>query len=262
MSKNTEGGIRKVDQFVTYEVPSTLKEVVTQINGENGSPWSGKEWCAFGTSITDTSYMNTETGEVTGKYVPFLAELSGAIVTNKGIAGGTLGRGGIHGGSGNILDRILSTDLSSYDLITIEGFVNDFACAITIGDIGDTANTTFCGALHQALAYCLENSHAEVVLITESTGKEYTLQGGTTVSYEILEKNSLGVYQQAYNDAIIKMGQYYGVHVINAGGMSQINQYHPEFIIDQIHHTSLGGEQYAKTIWEELKQIKPLKVSE
>lgn len=78
---------------------------------------------------------------------------------------------------------------------------------------------------------------------------------------QFFAKNSLDLYQQAYNDAMIRIGQYYGVHVIDAGGKSQINQYHPEYIIYQIHHTTLGGEQYAKTIWEELKNISPAKTA-
>ena len=257
MSKNSEGGISYGDQYIQFKQKQTLKSVVEDIvgNDSSGSQWRNKKWVAFGTSITNTSSINPETGESYGKYVPALADLSGMTVTNRGIAGGTMGSGGIHGGSHNILDAILnSNDLDDFDLITIEGFVNDYACAISIGDIGDTAYTTFCGALHQAISYCLANSHAQVVLITESTGRQYTVSGAE-VDYRILKKNSLDLYQQAYNDAMIRMGQYYGVHVIDAGGKSQINQYHPEYLADHIHHSSEGGQQFANAIWEELKNI-------
>ena len=264
VSKNTAASVTAGDQFVTYTNRQPIKEIVEDvINNGSSSQWNNKRWCAFGTSITDTSYINQETGEVSGKYVPFLAQYSGLSVTNRGIAGGTIGSGGIHGGSSNILNAILnSNDLDTFDIITLEGFVNDFAAAVSIGQIGDTSNTTMYGALHQAISYILAHSHAEVILITETTGQEYTLSGGTTVSYKILRKNSLDLYQQDYNDVIIRIGQFYGVHVIDAGGKSQINQYHPEYIIDQIHHTTLGGEQYAKTVWEELKNIMPAKVAE
>ena len=263
MSKNTQGGITKTDQYVNYTGIKTIKTAVEELMSSGGTnPWIDKKWCAFGTSITDTSYINQETGEPTGKYVPFLAQYSGLQVTNRGIAGGTIGSGGIHGGSSSILNAILnSNDLDTFDVITLEGFVNDFAAAVSIGEIGDTENTTMYGALHQAISYMLQHSHAEIILITETTGKVYTPSGGTQVSYNILQKNSLDLYQQDYNDVIIRIGQFYGVHVIDAGGKSQINQYHPEYIIDQIHHTTLGGEQYAKTIWEELKNITPAKVS-
>lgn len=233
------------------------------VTGTNiGKQWSGKKWFAFGTSITDTSYMNSETGEVTGRFVPYLAEYSGLIVTNCGIAGGCIGSGGIHGGTSNILNRILATDLSGADLITIEGFVNDFACAVAVGDIGDTEETTLCGALYQAIKHCLETSKATVVLLTESYGKEYTLKSGDKANYRIDKRNSLGLLQKDYNDAIVKMGAYMGVPVIDCGANSQINNFHPEYIVDQIHHTELGGKQYATTIWRELQYITPLEVSE
>lgn len=233
---------------------------------ENATPWNGKVWHAFGTSITDTTYINGETGNPTGQYVPYLAEMSGLGVVNHGIAGGTLGKGGTHGGSANILSAILSADLAGADLITIEGFVNDYACAVDIGTVGDDGGTdsvensntiTLCGALYRAIKYCLENSSAQVVLITESTGRVFTLKNGTSVNYNVAKKNSLDKTQNEYNQAIIDVGRYMGVHVIDAGGKSQIGQFCPEYLADHIHHSALGGKQYATVIWDELKNISP-----
>lgn len=233
------------------------------------SAWHGKNWYCFGTSITDTSYKNAETGTPTGKYVPYLAEMSGLNVTNNGIAGGTIGKGGTYGGSAGILNRILSTDLSNADLITIEGFVNDFACEVPIGELGDTGGTdavadmqtiTICGALYRAVKHCLETApNALVVLLTESTGKEYVMTStGNPANYRFdLFKGEKNLCQKDYNDAIIGMGRFMGVRVIDAGGKSQINCFNPEYIIDQIHHTELGGKQYATVIWDELKNISP-----
>lgn len=55
------------------------------------------------------------------------------------------------------------------------------------------------------------------------------------------------------------MGQYFGCHVIDAGGKAQINNFHPNYLVDHIHHSWAGGWQYAATIWEELKHIHPNK---
>lgn len=231
------------------------------------TPWTGKRWFAFGTSITDTGYTNAETGTPTGKYVPYLAEMSGMVVEDHGIAGGTIGKGGTHGGSANILNEILTTDLSNADLITIEGFVNDFACAVPLGELGDDGGTdaiadtetiSICGALYRAVKHCLETApNALVILLTESTGKEYTLKNGQSANYCANKKSSLGLFQKDYNDKIIEMGRLMGVRVIDAGSKSQINCFNPEYIIDQIHHTELGGKQYATVIWDELKNISP-----
>ena len=258
--KKTNAGIigNVTKQFVLYNANTQIKNIVSD-EYPDYNPWRYKKWCAFGTSLTDTSFMNTETGEVTGKYVPFLAETSQMFVTNRGIAGGTLGSGGVSGGSSTILNAILnSSDLSSYDLITVEGFVNDFACGVAIGSIGDTANTTMYGAMYQAIKYIQENSNATLVFITDSTGRYYEFtQSSGTGDYRVTRQNGLNLLQQDYNNAVIKCCQYYGVPVIDAGGRSQIDQYRPQYIIDQIHHTTLGGKQYAQTIWAELKNIYP-----
>ena len=224
--------------------------------------WKNKKWIAFGTSITDTTYVNKETGEVTGKYVPYLVNMSEMTVENYGIAGGTLGRNGVWGGSGNILDKILNTDVSNADLITIEGFVNDFAAGITIGNINDTENTTFYGSLYQAVNYCQKNSKAVVVLIGDTTGRKYTFTGsvnhGVTVDYTYNSyKDNLGTYQSSYNEAMKKFAEHCGCFFID-GVKSEINCNHPEYLIDHLHHTELGGKQFAKTIWSELKNIYPL----
>lgn len=119
-----------------------------------------------------------------------------------------------------------------------------------------------CGALYRAVKHCLETApNALVILLTESTGKEYTMtagnSAGTTVNYVVSKKNYLDKYQKDYNDAIMEMGRFMGVRVIDAGSKSQINCFNPEYIIDQIHHSELGGRRYATVIWDELKNISP-----
>jgi hypothetical protein len=235
---------------ITYEKQNSSSDVVET------NHWKGKKWYAFGTSITDTSYMNTESNSVTGKYVPYLADESGMIVTNYGKAGGCIASGGVHGGTADILTRILSTNVSGADLITLEGFVNDYACAITIGDVGDTSENTLCGAIYQAIDYFQKNSNAVVALITEHTGKKYTLNStGNEADYTRNRKNSIDKYQSDYNEAIRKMAKHMGCYLIDAGPESQINENHPEYLIDHLHHTELGGQQYAKVIWSHLKDI-------
>lgn len=232
------------------------KVEVSDRTANNGKQWLDATWYAFGTSLTDTSYVNAENGEVTGKYVPYLAELSGLNVINHGIAGGTIALGGVHGGSANILAKILATDISTADIITIEGFVNDFACGISLGKPGDIESNTLCGAIYLAVKHCLENSNATVVLLTDSTGRKYTLSTtGNEADYTLPRVNGANLIQNDYNETICKMGQYMGIHVIDAGRKSQINEFSPQYFADHLHHSELGGKQYAETIWEELKTI-------
>lgn len=256
--------------YILKEAIKSNEDAINVLNDKVNSPdvinsqWQGKKWIAFGTSITDDKYVNQETHEVTGKYTKYLAELSGLILNNQGIAGGTIGSGGAHGGSSDILNRILSTDVSDADLITIEGFVNDFACAVNLGKPGDTENTSIIGALYQAVNYLQSNSHALVVLLTETTGRVYTFTGpvntGSTVNYcYYTKKESSGLYQSDYNAAIKRFAEWAGCVCIDCGTKSEINCNNPQYLIDHLHHTELGGKQYAQAVWNELKNLHPLK---
>lgn len=216
--------------------------------------WQGKKWFAFGTSITDTRNADGIDGTATGKYPPYLEQLSGLVCANHGISGATIGKNGLYGGGGDILTEIKATDISDADLITIEGFVNDYACAIAIGAMGDTSDETMYGALGQAVQYCLQNSNATIVLLTEHTGRVFELSTGK-VDYTIMRKNALGLTQDDYNSVTRNVARLYGVHCIDAGAESQINQYNPQYFADHLHHSELGGKQYAETIWDRLKQI-------
>lgn len=218
---------------------------------DSGAQWKNKKWYAFGTSITDGTSINQETGEVVGKYASILAEMSGMNLVNRGVAGGTF--------VNQVLNAVLNTDVSDADLITIEGCVNDFAVGSDIGEYGDYTSSTISGAMYLMAKKCCENSNALVVFITDSTGKLYTSQQtGVASDLRFIYKKGNGKTQADYNDAIKRFAEYMGLPCIDAGAKSSIDFFHPQYIADQIHHTNLGGEQYAKTIWEELKNLKPL----
>lgn len=249
-----KGTGEEMSQYVTYYYPEKIKDYIEH-GGNNGSQWQGKTWVAFGTSITDTSNTLGEGGTPTGKYVPYLQRMSGMCVINKGIAGGSIGvvSGVI---SGNIMTAIKSSsnlsDIQAADIITIEGFVNDFAGNLPIGTINDTDNSTLMGAIYEAVTYLYsQNEDATIVLLTETTGQNID----SSHTFPVTRQNSIDKYQYEYNDAIITMAKYLGCHVIDAGQKSQINQWHTEYLADWIHHSELGGKQYAETIWDELKNI-------
>ena len=61
-----------------------------------------------------------------------------------------------------------------------------------------------------------------------------------------------------YIDTAMAVARYMGIPIIDAGSRSMINQEHAQYLADQIHHTELGGKQYARTIWMELKDMLPL----
>ena len=242
---------------ITMIVPKTIADVFNKCPYQ----WNGKKWYCFGTSLTDNEFPNaTDNNNPTGKYTNYLSYLSGLAQVNEGIAGGTIGNGGPYNSSGSILTRILATDVSDGDLITLEGFINDVTADRPLGSQATTSDTTtLWGAVGTAIEHLASNSDALVVLISTSLGKPYTMPDNTHPNYGTTYRNGLGLSIADYNEELRKIAAYYNVPFIDAGGKSMINEFHPDFIIDQIHHSILGGEQYAETIWSELKNMQPLK---
>ena len=217
---------------------------VDALEEKTDSIWKGKKWYAFGTSLTDDRY-NDPNGEPTGKYPQFLNEYMQAELVNKGQGGGS-----ITNFNSLIMQKINSTDFSDADLITLEGFPNDYS--MPIGDLLDTTMDTLAGAIYTAVTKFYEVApHATVVLITATQGQ---LNEQGTAGYPVSFSEGK---QLKFNEMTVRMAHYLGCHVIDAGGKAQINNFHPEYLVDHIHHSWAGGKQYADTIWEELKNIHP-----
>lgn len=241
-----------INNAPTFTVPTYVQKACETTYPQ----WKNKKWCAFGTSLTDTNYIGPEPGKPSGRYIPYLRVLSGANITDKGIAGGRLceyGSSGSNTGNGSILNAILNTNLSDYDIVTIEGFVNDYAANITIGNLTDTTNESFYGCLYLAVNHAQSSSHGVVALIGDSTGKETSI-----ANYKYTATNPVGhKHQRDYIDAMKKFAEYSGCLFIDAGQTSEINFNNPQYIYDHIHHTELGGKQYAQAIWDIVKNVTP-----
>lgn len=227
--------------------------------------WEGKRWVAFGTSLTDTNNTGAPDGTPTGKYISYLLKyVKPKTFSNRGVSGACY--------CGHILYYIqyFSDEVKNADLITIEGGINDWITSKPLGEVGDTLpyqeeggldyggseNGTFAGAVYQAIKTAQNNSpNAKIIIITDSVGKYVETTGGNCSR---AKTNELGLKQNDYTKMIIEVANYMGVEVIDAGRKSQINEEHANYLIDHIHHTELGGEQYALTIWKELKNINPL----
>lgn len=220
------------------DVAENFNEIEQQISDLGiGAQWQGKIWHCFGTSISNA---NNE-----GKYPPYLAALSGLQYVNFGYSGGKLTQ--------QILSQIKNdASIANADLITVEGFVNDWSQQSPLGEITDKTADTFYGAMYEAITYILSNSNATLVFITDSTGRDYN---SIDIRREAVRN---GKTQNDFIQATIDMCHYMNIPVIDAGRKSCISQDTAGlYLVDQIHHTEKGGEQYANTIWAELKNIKP-----
>lgn len=233
---------------------------ISDIDGLGGQ-WAGKKWIALGTSITSTNE---------GRYVDPLVDMSGLVVSNYGVSGSSMG--------GHILHRAqyYASELATADLVTIEGAVNDYASSRPLGEVGDTVpykysftspvwnnggdeNGTFAGACYQVFKTVLENApNAVVVCLTDTVGQNIESTGA---HYNREARNSIGKSQHDYNKMLKAVAEYMGVIVVDTATLSGITQEHPEYYADHLHHSELGGKQFAQTAWASIKNI-PLKITE
>lgn len=244
--------------FDFYTLTPDLCTVCGQtVEGAAADPkgqWYGKNWVALGTSLT---------AEEKGTYVKPLAARTGLIPTNLGVPGGTA--------SAHILQAAETAELSQADLITVEFGVNDWAENCPLGEVGDTTpylaelegwnnegseDGTFAGSCYQVFTTLQKRApQAVVVFLTDPTGQEYSDDAGNCSRKT---RNYYELRQWDYTEMAMAVARYTGIRVIDAGSASMINQNHPQYLADQIHHTELGGHQYALTVWAELKDMAPL----
>ena len=225
----------------------TLKRMI----GGGGNHWNGKKWYGFGTSITNTSSE--------GKYATYLAQISGMTFVNKGKSGG-----GITTSSNqSIWYEIMSFTAQDADLITLEVGANDNSAPLgTIYDglPGETVtdNSTFLGALNLCIRYLQANTNAQIVVMCSPTSR-YQL-GSPSNPYYGNQKSGSDNHSITDRDELMrKVCMLNSVYYIPAGCMNGMGYARTNasnnYNVDQIHHTALGGYNFAQAIWSQLKNI-------
>ena len=223
-----------IDVNINY--PATSIEVNEEIT-KDVNHWDGKSWYAYGTSITNTSNE--------GKYATKLAQMSGLVLTNKGISGGGIGNlggystGQVYSAICNITDGKLNADL-----ITLETGANDTGASVPLGTIYDTGTTTLAGCLNNCLRYLQTNTNAQIVVFNSpATTTEPT---ATSQYYEWAKmvKEICDINRVHFVDANCNLG--YAKLASSNGSL---------YVVDSMHQTELGGYIYAENIWNQLKNI-------
>jgi len=218
-----------------------LADKFTAINAVvPGLQWKGKAWSGFGTSLTNIASE--------GRYPTSLATISGLNFTNYGLSGGRINT--------EIYNKIMATNLVGADLITVEGSVNDQAMSVPLGVVGDTTSATFAGAIYAIANYIYTNSTATLIFLTDHVGRYYWDGGTFYADCQPTKTNSLGLKQIDYIKMVVDVCKYLGVPCIEAGQKCGVNLFTGNlYLQDHIHLNDLGGEQYANTVWSELKDI-------
>lgn len=228
------GEINENEIYMT-PISNTNAETDTKLT----SQWSNKRAIAFGTSLTYQSDLNS-----TGYTSIVKTKLALSEYLNKGLSGNAMPS--TNNGNG-IRALIESTDITGYDLITIECGTNDFKLNVPLGTLGnykDTSfdTTTFIGCLRSSLNYIFTNNpKCTVVLITapQRDNSNYTMDSANTVGYKLID----------YVNATESVADMYSVHVANVnkqGGINNVNL--ATMTSDGLHMTLEGYTKMAECI--------------
>ena len=213
-----------------------LYDRIGDITGD-GSQWNGKSWYAYGTSITNIADE--------GRYANLLAGMSGLVLTNKGISGGGIGnlgaysQGQVYAAICNVTDGKLNADL-----ITLETGANDTSADVPLGTIYDTGQSTLAGCLNDCLRYLQAHTNAQIAVMPSPAS--------TTPP---TESDKYYEWRKMIREICELNGVYYISPADNLGYARITGDDGSDYVVDNIHQTTLGGYNLAKSMWYQIKNI-------
>ena len=239
--------------YVGYK--HSISELTNKINNignvQSNNPYDNLNAVAFGTSLTYRA-------QSTGGYLQYLPALSGMTFDNQGIGSSVILA---YTGLASILNAVKSyTGYANKRVAILEGFVNDWYynhSQTALGNYTDTTETTVCGCVRSAINYIMsQNANIRIFLVLDNYGK-YT----QAVDNSSTAVNQSGITQYAYYEEIAKVAESLGVPVVKGYAVSGISENTPQFLMDNIHPTTAGAQQFANCIWGVMREYYPNVVS-
>jgi lysophospholipase L1-like esterase len=130
------------------------------------------------------------------------------------------------------------------NIITVWGGTNDWASMATIGNVDDTVDTTFCGAINSLIQYFTTNApKATLVFITPIQRFSNMSAYSFTQNADGEWINTSGKRLEEYVNAMISVCQRRGIPCLDFYHNSGINKFnHATFLSDALHPNSTGGK--------------------
>lgn len=218
--------------------------------------WRGKRALFFGTSIT--WYCMTGKANETDGYPQLVAEKLGLNFDTSrdviGVTGAAIADSSNTATYGAIYTTINTTDTTAADIVCIEGGTNDFKLNVPLGAIGAMGDvtfdtSTFYGALRFSIEKILdENPDVQILLIADTQRDN--------AGYDVNYTNSAGCRMEDYVDAMIRVGNLYGIPVCDWYHKSGINEKNLDlYTVDGLHLNSAGYARVADLTAETLADI-------
>ncbi|MEA4916119.1 SGNH/GDSL hydrolase family protein [Proteiniphilum sp.] len=242
--------------------------VVAESEKTLNSQWNGKRVAYLGDSMTDPDIRTTDKW-----YWQFLKELMNIDYT-------VYAKSGFQwDGMYEKAKEVIAKEKDSIDAIFIWAGTNDYNMSTIIGDFftetieivnyngKDTyrkhrtpimTNATFCGRINKTLSLLKENyPDKQIIILTPIHRGDFTA-GSTNVQPNENYANGLGLYHEAYVEALKKAGTYWSVPVIDLHGLTGIFPVSDAYLpycaseTDRLHPNTKGHYRIAKTIQYQL----------
>ncbi len=238
---STAAGSADLLVFEAVNIAGALKlRLVSFTAGFGGSgqgPYAGLTWAALGSSITSQGF-----------YTAPLNTLLGTTLTNLGFSGRDLTTGQANSG---IYDRIAQIPAGT-DLVTFDGFINDFRHSVPLGALGDTATTTFYGALLSGATAVLAADPQRILAMFT----HYETNEGGNPDWDTPNGNGNTLAQ--FNQAIRDVAAVVGAYLVDAAAESPVNHTTAAtYLSDGLHLNTAGGSAQAQYLAGKIQAIQP-----
>lgn len=206
-------------------------QTLTLIEGAAGNIWSGKKWLALGDSITARDVG----------YVSQVSRILGIEYTNAGVPNSKMQ---VKPDDDSALQdasfcRITTGNFAQgYDLITVAFGTNDAGQSLPIGDLGDSGENTFFGAMELGYSNIMAvNPTAKVVFILPPYRTHGVGEAGVAPYRAAIKE-----FCASKNIPVILTNEEMGINAANA----------TEFLEDGLHFSPAGAALHAQYIASKL----------
>lgn len=247
----------------------TPKVIITTDEKTPNSQWQGKRVAYLGDSMTDKRRVGT-----TCVYWEYLNELMGITPS-------------VYGISGNQWDGVYRQALklheekgTAVDAIFIFAGTNDYSHGTPIGKFFTETirqtnhngasvalkyrtpifnDSTFCGRINKVMSYLKNNYPQQQIVILTPIHRGFAQFSDKNVQPDENYANELGLYVDAYIDALKQAASYWAVPLIDLYSTSGLypladaqSQYFNNKETDRLHPNAVGDYRLAKTIQYQL----------
>ena len=237
------GWFKESSKSISLNIPDTLINVTPAV-GVDDYVTGVDSFIALGDSIT----FGFGAGDPASRnYTYQISKELGITAYNEGVSNATV-QNRSNDDDISFVNRSKTIDFARADTTIIFGGTNDFAQNLPIGEIDDTDEKTFCGALNNVIKNIYTSKpNAKILMITPS----WRARINDANVYVDVEKNanSKGLYLRDYVEAVINIAQKYHLPVLDLYHTFNVNELnYKRWLADGLHPNNYGHDKLSSII--------------